>query len=623
MFMKNKIIKISFFLILFLVFFFLATNYLIWNKNYKEAVYPNTFIGDISLDGLSLSESEKLISLLAQEIEDVGIIFKTGENSATLKASVISFDSDLSYPAFSFLTIKTAEAAFGSPSERSFIKYLSSRLGLSNKKPLQAFYTIEEDKIKSFLADNFQDFNMPASNAYFSIKTNNQKKAELIIVPEKIGKEIFYEDVLNKIQKNLELLQNKEIIIETRSEYPTIKSFDLEKVFDEAQKISEKGSMTLNFTEQDSSNTSKKHWEIDSQKIISWIGAKKNNAKTTISFDEEKIKDYLTTVVSPQIDQEIISPRLEIKDGRATNWQAGKDGRKINMDEMVSKIITGILEGNMDLEIITEKILAEETSSENNFKIKEIIGTGHSNFAGSSANRRHNINTGAASLHGLLIKPDEEFSLLKALGEINGETGYKTELVIKDNKTIPEFGGGLCQIGTTVFRTALAAGLPITQRRNHSYRVSYYEPAGTDATIYDPAPDFRFVNDTGNYILIQARIEGNDIYFDFWGKKDGRTVTITPPVIYNIVKPAPTKIIETEDLSPGEKKCTESSHNGADAYFDYTVIYPEGATTTPIQEIRFNSHYVPWQAVCLIGKTTTTTSEIDLDTASSTPIIQE
>ncbi|MFA7088097.1 MAG: hypothetical protein WC146_02035, partial [Patescibacteria group bacterium] len=178
--MKNKIIKISFFLILFLVFFFLATNYLIWNKNYKEAVYPNTFIGDISLDGLSLSESEKLISLLAQEIEDVGIIFKTGENSATLKASVISFDSDLSYPAFSFLTIKTAEAAFGSPSERSFIKYLSSRLGLSNKKPLQAFYTIEEDKIKSFLADNFQDFNMPASNAYFSIKTNNQKKAELI-----------------------------------------------------------------------------------------------------------------------------------------------------------------------------------------------------------------------------------------------------------------------------------------------------------------------------------------------------------------------------------------------------------------------------------------------------------
>ena len=230
---------------------------------------------------------------------------------------------------------------------------------------------------------------------------------------------------------------------------------------------------------------------------------------------------------------------------------------------------------------------------------------------------RHNIAVGAAAVHGLVIRPGEEFSLVAALGEIDAAAGYLPELVIKGDKTIPEYGGGLCQIGTTVFRAAVGSGLPITARRNHSYRVSYYEPAGTDAAIYDPSPDVRFVNDTNRSILIQSRIEKDDVYFDFWGTKDGRLVTTTTPVVYNIVKPAPTKIIETEDLKPGEKKCTERAHNGADAYFDYTVIYPEGATSSPLEQTRrFSSHYVPWQEVCLVGKTAS--SSAATSTASTT-----
>ncbi len=157
--------------------------------------------------------------------------------------------------------------------------------------------------------------------------------------------------------------------------------------------------------------------------------------------------------------------------------------------------------------------------------------------------------------------------------------------------------GEVIQVGTTIFRATFNSGLPVTQRRNHSYRVSYYEPAGTDATIYDPAPDYRFVNDTGHHILIQTRMEGNDLYFDLWGTKDGRKVVATKPVIYNIVKPAPTKIIETPDLPEGKRKCTESAHAGADAYFDYTVTYPNGE----VKKERFSSHYIPWQAVCLVG----------------------
>jgi vancomycin resistance protein YoaR len=169
-------------------------------------------------------------------------------------------------------------------------------------------------------------------------------------------------------------------------------------------------------------------------------------------------------------------------------------------------------------------------------------------------------------------------------------------------------GGGLCQIGTTAFRGVLASGLPITQRRNHSYRVRYYEPVGTDATIYDPAPDFRFLNDTPHHILIHAYTAGDEVIYEFWGTEDGRSaiykgveevtdVADLKPRVYNVSAPPPTKLIETLDLPPGQKKCTESAHAGADAAFTYLVTYPDGT----VKEETFTSHYRPWQAVCLVG----------------------
>ncbi len=233
-----------------------------------------------------------------------------------------------------------------------------------------------------------------------------------------------------------------------------------------------------------------------------------------------------------------------------------------------------------------------------NLGIKELIAEGSSNFAGSPKNRRHNIKVGAEKLNGILIKKDQEFSLIQTLGEINKETGFLTELVIKGDRTIPEYGGGLCQIATTMFRLAINAGLPITERRQHSYRVPYYEPAGMDATIYYPWPDFRFINDTNQYILLQTEILGDELIFRFYGTSDGRQVKTTEPEIFDIVKPGPIKYIETTELLPGEKKKIESAHAGAKAEFKNIITFSNGI----IREDTWKSSYRPWAEVWLVGK---------------------
>ena len=195
--------------------------------------------------------------------------------------------------------------------------------------------------------------------------------------------------------------------------------------------------------------------------------------------------------------------------------------------------------------------------------------------------------------------------MLKTLGTIDETTGYLEELVIKGNETKPEFGGGLCQIGSTAFRGAMASGLPITMRQNHSYRVPYYERdgdgafigPGKDATIYDPAPDFRFLNDTGHDILILTDITGTKLTFTFWGTRDGRTASQTDARVFNVVQPPEKKIVETTDIPPGTEKCTEKAHVGSDAVFTYAVTAADGT----VKSVDFKSHYRPWQEVCLKG----------------------
>ncbi len=141
-------------------------------------------------------------------------------------------------------------------------------------------------------------------------------------------------------------------------------------------------------------------------------------------------------------------------------------------------------------------------------------------------------------------------------------------------------------------------GLKITERQNHSYRVSYYEPpVGMDATIYSPQPDLKFVNGTSNYILIQGSVSGNKITFDFYGTKDGREVETSDPQIYDVTSPPPPVYIDDPSLEPGEEKRIDREHSGAKATFTYKVK-KDGKV---LFEQKFNSAYVPWAAKYLRG----------------------
>jgi len=203
---------------------------------------------------------------------------------------------------------------------------------------------------------------------------------------------------------------------------------------------------------------------------------------------------------------------------------------------------------------------------------------------------------------GILVPPNEEVSFNNILGDVSSLTGYKAAYVIKDGKTVLGDGGGVCQVSTTLFRALLDAGLPITERRAHAYRVGYYEqgfPPGLDATVYYPTTDLKFKNDTPAYILIQPTINLTDLslVFEIYGTDDGRVATTTKPVITSQTAPPPDLYVDDPTLPLGTIKQIEHKAWGAKVIFDYKVTRGE---ETLIDQ-KFVSNYRAWQAVYLRG----------------------
>ncbi len=593
--------------LLYIVTIFLVTATLIimFALTYDKA-YSFTFFRGVTLNNQELTGLNREVALTRfqgqiDRFMTNGLIYKYKNQEIIIHTTLPSTtDPDASYNLINFDLEETIDKTYligrKQGYHNNFFKQMWA-LTFGINVPLE--YELNQEELLTILEDNVKQFYILKKEARPKINEN----FEISILPEQSGTTFDFDLILNESIKRINNLSLDPIELTLKIDEPQIleKDIDQEVMAGLEDLIA---TSTLKLIYQD------KEWNITNEIFKDWIIFKKEADKIRYGLEASTTLSYLENNVAPDIYQPTLDAKFEIVNGRVVEFVGSQDGLKLDEIRSIEKIEGDFLNDNLsEIQLVVIQTKAKiKTGEVNDMGITEIIGTGHSNFAGSPANRRHNIKTGAESISGLLIKPGEEFSLITALGDINAVTGYLPELVIKGDKTIPEYGGGLCQIGTTVFRAAVDSGLPITQRRPHSYRVSYYEPAGKDATIYDPYPDLKFKNDTKNNILIQYRIEGDDLYFDFWGTSDGRIIEESDSVIYNITSSGPTQMIETTELEVGVKKCTESAHAGADAYFDYKVTYPDGE----IMGERFSSHYVPWPARCLIGveKIATTTEEV-------------
>lgn len=444
---------------------------------------------------------------------------------------------------------------------------------------------------------------------------------QIVVTPSQEGTEVDQHEIKNQITAFLNGQGNPETTIKTKASPPKLSyetAIKIKKRLDEIKleplKLTFKDkvyTLTINdlvsLIDLQSSQPTLASFNINGQAInlASVDISNQTLTDTNLTLNQQKVSNYFRTI-AVSIDRPSQEPLFSVEDTSDPNkpkikeFQPPVEGQTLDIAMAITRLNDALLTSNKQTIELPVQITAPKNKLVNDYGIKELIGRGQSNFAGSIEGRIYNVGLAASRINGILIAPGEEFSFVNTVGDISGASGYKQAYVIKSGRTVLDDGGGVCQVSTTVFRAALNSGMPITNRVAHAYRVGYYEqgyPPGLDATIFSPTVDFKFKNDTGRHILIQAKTAGTTLTVDFYGTSDGRVANVTTPVITSVT-PAPPELRQDDPTLPkGTVKQVDWAASGANVVFKRTVT--RGGQT--IIDETFRSNYRPWQAVYLVG----------------------
>ncbi len=216
---------------------------------------------------------------------------------------------------------------------------------------------------------------------------------------------------------------------------------------------------------------------------------------------------------------------------------------------------------------------------------RDLLGAQMTYYAGSTAERINNIRLAAAKLDGLILLPGETFSYNEVVGKRTEEAGFQYADAYSDGQVVPELGGGICQVSSTLYSASLYARMKILSRTNHYFKVGYLD-YGMDATVSWGGPDFKFRNDRELPVKIAAYLNEDEssLVVELWGTDfDGIKVqlrTVVEPVYdseYTDVQigNSVTTYSDMYDLD-GNYLDTSRANSGVYYFHDENIEWPKG-----------------------------------------------
>lgn len=564
------------FLILTIVVLVFLTNY---NLYFSGRIFPNIFVAGINVGGLKPEEAVKTLSQNTKVPEKINLSDQTQPFTLKTKEINLSYDFVASVKR-SFDYTRTGNPVY------DFVVRLKL---LKSPVNLGLITNLDENKLSKVISvvsgQNSIEPTFP------SIKIVDGK---INVNKGLAGSEVDQILLRTKIGEQLSFTQDNDIEVPVNIVDPSLTDLGTFLLKSRAEKYLDKN-LHIKFEYSG--------FNLTPSRLVKFINP-------GAGFNDQEITKEIS-IIESKINRNPQNPKFSFENGKVSEFLPALDGIKLENDKLKEKITESLNKiedkNNKEKTIVIDapviKTLPEITTDKaNDFGIKEVIGRGTSTYFHSIPGRIHNISLATSRINGILVKPGETFSFNEALGDVSAFTGYQQAYIISEGKTILGDGGGVCQVSSTLFRALLGAGLPIAERSAHAYRVGYYEqgsPPGMDATVYSPSPDLKFTNDTGNYILIEAKADPKklSLVFELYGTKDGRIATTTKPIISNATPPLETVYQDDPTLPVGTLKQVDYSASGAKVVFDYTV----SRDGQEIYKKTFVSNYRPWAAVYLRG----------------------
>ena len=434
---------------------------------------------------------------------------------------------------------------------------------------------------------------------------------EVVYTPGRTGRLLNVNDTLTRLLAQLGAFRDGEVPLAIADQSPAVLDASAQ-----AETLRKVLSAPLTLTIADAQSSDPGSWTIDPSLLAGMltVGRVQTDAgwQYQISVDAQAIEPFLGTI-APQVNRNSANARFYFEDAsrQLVLVQSAQVGRTLDVAATRDAVTQGLLQGEhtipLALTLAQPEVTDDMTAA--SLGITGLVESYTSYFRGSSAARLQNIDAARMQFHGLLVPPNTTFSMADALGDVSLENGYAEALIIYNGRSITGVGGGVCQVSTTLFRTAYYGGYPIVERHEHAYRVYYYEQtatgydtglAGLDATVYVPLVDLKFTNDRPYWLLMETYFYRDEqkLEWKFYSGDDGRTVDVQPLGLTNIVPAGDPNFEENPGLGSGEiSQADWWSTDGADVAVTRAVS--RGGQILFTDTIR--THYEPHPAVCQFG----------------------
>ena len=319
---------------------------------------------------------------------------------------------------------------------------------------------------------------------------------------------------------------------------------------------------------------------------------KKKTFEMEYDADKSKIKTTLQNKKA-EIDCEAKDGSIKREDG-AFAITPGIIGIELNVDKSADTIyryMETVWQGSGDsIALVADEVKPRGTEEELK-KVKDVLGTATTGY-GSSYQRNTNVEVGASKIDGTVLYPGESFSVTAAVTPFNPENGYELAPSYENGKVVDTYGGGICQVSTTLYNAVLKSELNVEERHNHTMIVTYVDPS-KDAAIAEGVMDLQFSNNTKAPIYIEGYGYGGVLTFTVFGEEDrpaDRTIEFVSETA-NTTEPKGVKLYPKADADVGYIQQIQSAHTGVEASLWKYVT--ENGVTTKTQVNRSSYQAVP------------------------------
>lgn len=553
-----------------------------WQGQYAGKIYPGVRVLGTDLGGKTQDEARKMLDSQVQAFLAQPVDLRWNGKDWRPSADQIGLKID---------TAATVNQAFNVGRQADFAGNIEQQY-----TSWQTGYGVPLD----------MQFSEPALMTYLTstvaTETNQQlfdgdvrlNGTEVVALPGKEGRALDIYGAINAVRSSLaQLKAGTPIDMAVNVIQPTVSADEVAKV---QQELTVRVSAPITATA-----PSGKTFTLAPDAIVRYTTIERNPDRNapqhvTLGWQDDKLKASVADDWAQQASTPAQNAKFDWQNNQAVPVKASVDGYNVDPAAVVASIEqhAGTPDGRqyaLPGQVVTPTISSKDI---NTLGIKEQIGQGVSTFIGSSAARATNIKVAAALLDGTVVAPGAEFSFLNTMGGIDEAQGFVPGYVIAAERTQLGVGGGVCQVSTTMFRAAFWAAMPITERNQHSYRVSWYEangePVGFDAAVFDPGVDLKFMNNTSGFVLIKAQTTTDTLTVTMYGTKTYSQVKLEGPVISNRTAPPPDVYEVDPRLAAGSKNQVETAHAGLDTLVTRRII----VSGQPDKTDQFFSSYKAW-----------------------------